>query len=830
VSDRLVLALFSVFLCFWYRRYFSDAPIPSVDLPAHIAIVERLAEQLRHGNLFFYDPAWFTGWPAFQFYAFVPHLVVAALSYPLAWVSQEQARLAVHLVLVLGVAALPFSVAYAARPLYREVFAADEKLEREHEPLVAVVVGTLTFWFLNRSGGEFQGMGAAALMHMGLYAQLFGWHLMMLHVGALYRVLDSPNGRRGSLSLIASTALIVLSHTLSAAFSLLLAALSWLRFAERRRQIFFCHACGIGLSAFWLVPAVSLSADFTTFDVEYSTGDFLHLLTGASLLDAHRSLQQWTLGGISAIHLMPFILPVLLIAMAGLRELRRASLLPAFFLFGLILVLVLGSNYVAASFPLPFHYYRFLGLSVFFVLHILAIVPIAFVKRALVSPSPLLWGPVSRVATLTLSASVFFASVTVPHPEHLRLNSVDPFERFAFERAVLDYFRARKPDGRVLFEYFKNFEKFDPISPHYLSSRLHSETGWETVNGLFVQSSLAVQFAVANAAVLDLEMYGEAYHQPQAQVSREIALRELQGLGVTYAVVSEAQSLQALRARAVEPPVRAGPFHILRIGREPFQPVTEVRRPLVGYLDLRGNLPFKFLEFYFSSSKELTEAFELVALESPESPLPDLGAVIVNGDRERALSTVRRMSERLGLAGPGGPEPPAIVHVDYEPNARLDPYKPVFYRNIEEADYRAAARKLDSVISPEVLDGGRNLDRRSGGFTTQPSLTWDEDHQGFTLTGLVPGRMVRVNYAYFPYWRSQDGAVFRGSEERILFLPAGTSARLEYSRYRSRSSWIGVAISMISAAAIVAITLRTPRSRRAAAGGYGRDQTTSMLT
>jgi hypothetical protein len=35
---------------------------------------------------------------------------------------------------------------------------------------------------------------------------------------------------------------------------------------------------------------------------------------------------------------------------------------------------------------------------------------------------------------------------------------------------------------------------------------------------------------------------------------------------------------------------------------------------------------------------------------------------------------------------------------------------------------------------------------------------------------------------------------------------------------------------MISAAAIVAITLRTPRSRRAAAGGYGRDQTTSMLT
>src|SRR5205823_5228474 len=131
----------SALLAYWYRLYFSAAALPSVDLPGHVAMVERLADELRSGHLVFYDRAWFTGGSVFQFYGFLPELVAALLSIPLRAFSDHAAQLAVNLLLVAGCAALPWSMVFSIRALSANT--APRSTSAPEAGLAALIAGTV---------------------------------------------------------------------------------------------------------------------------------------------------------------------------------------------------------------------------------------------------------------------------------------------------------------------------------------------------------------------------------------------------------------------------------------------------------------------------------------------------------------------------------------------------------------------------------------------------------------------------------------------------------------------------------------------------------------
>ena len=87
--EPLLLLGFSAFLIYWYRVFLTDQPLPLADLPGHVALVERLGEQLAQGRLFFYDSAWFSGWPVFEFNGFLSYLLAVAVQFPLRIFTDE---------------------------------------------------------------------------------------------------------------------------------------------------------------------------------------------------------------------------------------------------------------------------------------------------------------------------------------------------------------------------------------------------------------------------------------------------------------------------------------------------------------------------------------------------------------------------------------------------------------------------------------------------------------------------------------------------------------------------------------------------------------------
>ena len=64
-------------------------------------MVQQLQSVWLNGFISFYDPYTFTGWPAFQFYGFIPHLIAVILSYPLGLFTENPERLSVNLLVVL---------------------------------------------------------------------------------------------------------------------------------------------------------------------------------------------------------------------------------------------------------------------------------------------------------------------------------------------------------------------------------------------------------------------------------------------------------------------------------------------------------------------------------------------------------------------------------------------------------------------------------------------------------------------------------------------------------------------------------------------------------
>lgn len=798
----LVLGFFSAALLFFYRIYFTTAAYPSVDLTSHIALTERLLHHMLNGQLFFYDTAEFTGWPAFQFYGFGAHLVTAVFGMLLSPFLDEPVRAAAQFLALAGVAALPFSLHFAAFPFFEDMMGASPARRDPSRMLLAFVVGTLTVWFLSL-GESWFGIGAGAIFQFGLYSQGFGWHLMLVHLGLLARAVRGRT--RGPLvGLTVVFALLLVTHPLSAAFCGGVTALAVLYFSGQRIRLSVAHALAVGMAGFWIVPFFAFSDRFTLSGVTPVSYDLWQLLIRYPLTFLARWLPEALGGRVLPINPTHVVLGGLLVLALAHRRVRATSLVAPFLVLLLLIAALVPSTYLVTSIPLGLHYQRFLGLLALVVLAPLAAVPFALLPRREENHlrAPVLIGAVFAVCLV--------ATAGTPDRRQAVVEAALASPGFlAAENEVLRYFREQTPPGRVLFEWYDEPGRYPPLCERYIQSQLVRQTGFESANGLLVQSAPTYRYTVLTSMMLGARTTA-GYRQPNGGLFqpgmsdfpllaewrmsrlREPNLARLRLLGVTHVVAGTRSFLDSLMPAAIGEVVTIGPYSIVRIGNwAPATPV--VQGEVIGYVDLKNNLPFSFVDLFVQSSPDSAN-HELLLLE-PGKPIPsEVSQVIVNGDPQRHGPDVffdgRSLDELLA-----GRRRIALDYEEERPTGSL--ISPVKLRAGEEG-FRSAERYLAERLGqmPSAVPS-------PGAVVRPPTLTWEPQKQSFLLTDISPGRLVRIGYSFLPYWRSGDGNFYRGTAERMFFLPRTPTARASYSRWSMRSTWLGWAATLLSGAAFL---------------------------
>jgi hypothetical protein len=211
---------------------------------------------------------------------------------------------------------------------------------------------------------------------------------------------------------------------------------------------------------------------------------------------------------------------------------------------------------------------------------------------------------------------------------------------------------------------------------------------------------------------------------------------------------------------------------------------------VVGYVDHAGTLPFKLFEMYWLSRLDLASTLDLVAVDPAAQPPGGLSTLIANGAPPGGET---RRSNR-GAA--------TVLSVDFRPPFMFDHYRP---RRVPLGDVETmqrVGRYLDSHLDLDALLRVSAAPDIPCGAT--PRLEWNDDRQGFRIEGMQPGRLVRINYTYFPYWHADHGALFRGSAERMYYEPSSSTASFSYTRNRSFATWLGIGLSL-AATAVLAV-------------------------
>jgi dolichyl-phosphate beta-glucosyltransferase len=800
-----ILTLFSMFLLYWFKLYAGAGHIPSNDLPGHIALVERMMPQLLHFRLTFYDPTWFSGWAACQFYAPLAEALTAMLALVLTFCSHEPARWACHLGLWLGCAVLPWTMWYFALPLARKV-TNSERLSVSDGILLSSSVCLTCFWFLNHDY-QWHGIGAAGVMYVGLYSQLLAWQFLLLHAGALIRWLDGREVRQERL-VILFFALLCLTHTLTSMFELGFVLLLSVWYSKDRLSLWRMHLIAIGLSCFWLLPAVVLSTTYAIPDIIRPQGDFFEIVLRYPLASLLRHIQDGLAWHWMPIDLATVEVDFMFVMFLLLQRIKRAHAATSFFIAVLLASFIASSAFIASSLPLTVHYYRIYGYTFLYLAALLSIVPLASVYCIYdIARDNYAIKAAAVGATLCLLAGGLYSTSTFPHPERNKIAATAKLQPTSFELQVFDYFKRQPTKGRVFIESFDDYEKFPFLQARYFESRLWKETGFETVNGLFIQSSQACRLADAAAFMANGNTWNCPYiFTKKADIGNATAFTQLKDFGITHLICrSDSGLVQTARnngATSVQP---FGPFTVVQISDQPAPKVLSPAKQLVAYYDVSGNLPFRRLDDYVFAHKELYSRVEIIDLtgRGMDSCPPQVSAVIVN-EKPSTTQFVKTIT-------PDGAHEIPVVHLQYKQYHLIDHYHVWYQHNFELDSYEDIERCLDhggfvagmSQLLDNMAQNRQNIFPIT--LSTQPQLQFAHHNQTIELDNLMPGQLVKLNYSYFPFWHSSDAQVFRGSMERLYVIPQATHATLRFDPWSSIYTWLGVLISIGSLLAMAGV-------------------------
>lgn len=793
----VILASFAVLIGCWFKLYLRSGYIASIDLPGHIAIIERMVAQLGHFRLFFYDPGWFSGWPAFQFYAFLAHLVTAILSVAVTPFTDSPVRLSCQVLLWLGCVFLPFSIYFFVLPLAREIVG-HHRLPFGDAAVLSLAVGFLSYWLLNHDY-EWYGVGAGAALYIGLYSQIFAWHLLLLHGGAVVRLLHS-RGKKPELMVCLSFAILWLIHTLTALFVLLVVGLLGVWLAGERNLLWRVHLAALGLTAFWSVPALALSKAYAVTHVEWPSGDLFEIIFRYPVAALVEHCKEISAGTFQPLDLGTIEVGALFMLFLLLVRVRRSQLAVALFLVVLSCAFLLSSNYVATSIPFTFHYYRAAGYVLVYLTGLLSVVPMAScnaISGLLENHAWCRWLPASAIS-IALLAGVY-STWSFPHFHREAVERSIIGSDLSADKQVLNYFRQLPDKGRVYFESFKETGRSRYRLARYAESRLFGETGFETTSGLFIQSSLANQMVSKIAVRAGARAWScPLYEFEGVDSSVAEAVGQLKEYGITHVACNSSSNFFAnIAPFHVKPIVRFEPYAIVPIDSPPYKKVEAPRKPIVGYVDLLGSLPFKYIDYYASAHPQVSDKIELIDLTGRKIP-DGISALLLNDRIGRGSAFDEQHAGTINRALP-------VMRICFQ-NDRLINHYSVEYRRTTD-DIMCAA--VDAFFNNfDLASEASKLTASYSQDSMTPSLSWADDYQRIELRNLKPRCFVRVNYSYFPFWHSENADIYRGTAERIFVLPETTNATLTYEPMRAAWIQIGIAISLASLLALPGVWSR----------------------
>ena len=730
-GELLALSLCSLFIAWRYRFCFQSAPFQSVDLHPHIELTRKVAEQLQHGRLIFYDSSNFSGWVVGLFYPTLAHVLGALVALPLQLVSGDPFRLAVQSLLGLSLVFLPFSLCLLSRSLTPE---------RTGQGYFASLFAIL---FLSLPLSAF-GIGGEAAIALGLYPQVLSWNPLLVLLS-----LSAERSPRASRLLPILLCSLLLLHPITAMIALTLGP-SLRLFRLGWRETVWPFFLGVLLSGFWLFPFRENSATWLPIHPIASKSNVLALLFSEQAYSSGRKLLS--AGTILAEGV--FLLGFLLTVWASVRKRNAVSFS---FLFPFVLPFFLQSDVLLETLGGSFHSYRLSG-------------PLALCLFA--GSAAALGGIGQRFGTAAgvLLAMIPAAVLLCAFPPGIAQESLGLFQsEHELAQTIPKLLNDR--GARTYFEYLGLSEKDRHPSPHFLfseESRLQ-----DTLNGLFLQSSLAHRFIDWSVKGLGIRTYGlpEIMPRPEHFSADELLEQVRQFHLAAFVVESEREILPLGKVEGLlsRP---SGAYTLFKI---PTAQSSNSRKLLRAYRDDTGGLPFQYLEYLFYSSHELSTRYDLVELPNATAAPKGLAALLINGARENTagqelgLRTIQ-MSIALGQGS-------KFLGGEYAPEAAL--FK------------EAQAELIGRFGLIEKLAEIPPINTESMSAATPGEVIWDFHSQSLHLRGLAKGMLTVTSFAASPGWSSKNARLYRALPERLSFVTEEEQSVLEFSYWNLRGAVLG---------------------------------------
>jgi hypothetical protein len=651
---------------------------------------------------------------------------------------------------------------------------------------------------LNKSNAEY-GVGAGAITTLGLYTQLFGWHLLLIHIGLLLRLVYENKDNYFKYIAIFIT-LAILIHLITATFMIAI-TLFYLLITNKRLLLFKSTILGLILSLFWLLPFLLYVGEFTRYSPQTSS-EFLKIFLYYPIYSTFISLIQVVKGNTVILdYTNLFIFVLICIAFINTKLHKNKPFMSLTF-FILVFVLLTNGYFPLNNFPLGMHYYRYIGLEILISVILLSSIFISLISQLLnkntLDTREIFYG---SVLTVLLIVS-FISTIIFPTTWHkIYKNDND----YSIQDKVFRTVKSIKPDSRVYAEYLKNYFFLKPrTSQHYLSSLFFKDEQSESIAGIFQEQNNSYHYIISSLYYLKADAYSTPIYKESSvsSIDRDTAIKQLREFGINFLVVGTDKFYDSIKKYSLIKPIEIDKFKIVQVDNSNHREALTINKKPIGYIDIKNNLKFNYIDYYFYLNKYLTTNYELIYLNKLSNIPTQIDTLIINYLPEDINLFIKNNNLK----------DKKILFIDFNNQLFIiNHYNPYYPDNIQLETYKLIRKYLNETINLEkqLRSLYQNNENQKELINQKKVLVnWDNNDQQFSLSGLIPNKIYRINYGYFPYWHTEDGQLFRGSGDRMFFIPDKSEASFEFTKLKTPSTWIGWGLTVVGIVYIIFITYR----------------------
>lgn len=748
------------------QNFYSD------DLAGHIALALRMAAA--GGDPWFYDRAWFSGYPAFEFYGFLGHWLAAQ---SIAWLGGgwAGATRAVHGVIALCIISLPFSAWW---------FLTGWQAQRGTTSIVtAGAVAAFLATFLTMFEPETMA-GLRYLITAGVFGQFPGWVLLLLYLGCLGRAVVGSRAMNWIAILMFNLAMA--AHPLTSVAALIVGAVLLESHVGWRRTVVHVIALILTSAWFWF-PFVTWSSGYGVGPPD-STGTTVLSVLLDGWLDFLNgiSVSWWVL--VAELLVAACLVKAVYSGVSGGVSLQRATIIL------LVVTFAINGGEFSEAFSLGVHYQR-LVVTLGFVLGFMAIAA---------ATEDLQYLP--RLAALPLSGLLLLLSAQIalqPLESQPWPNTKGP-GGYADEIALLERLGLLPSDSRIYFEYARKLPGAAMSPGKFVESRLWSAAKLETVNGLLVQSSRPYNLYTT----VTQKLGGEAFSMPPLgwrfiQMNKLGLMELMRRNAVTHVVSAHPQFDKALRGiEGIRPVESVGRYSIYAL-IDPLPRLKPVSVPIVGYADLNDSLPFRYMDTFVELRGTVAGRIRLVSLEPEEVGAVPVDGLVINLETAPNDLEWRRVELTKDRTTP-------VLRIHFEPSRRP---RIAGRTNLHDREqYEQAARYLSGSRFERLLYGFAVREEATQEAPAgNASFDWSRGGQKVGFENLSVGTWYEFAYSAFPAWQIGGGRLRQGSAGHWMFYADEQRKEATYSRLSTRPVVNGWLIAVFGLILLGGVQYRRPR-------------------